>query len=284
MSEPSPADLPVATARAVVRATFNAAVDHFDDPPLFFWDHIGRRTVDHAGVRRGHRVLDVCCGTGASAIPAARRAGPTGHVTGIDLAELPLARARAKASAAGLHNVEFVAGDLTAPDVPDESVDVAICVLGIYFAEDVPAALTGLWRTLRPGGTLAVTTWGRRALEPVHTMYLDAVGERCPRLRPDSVSWERINEPDALRETFAAAGVAKPGLVHETLLHPLSGNDFWTVVLGSGYRLLVELLGPDGAAEVRERLGSRVVAERVHTLTSDVIYARARKPARGTTK
>lgn len=271
-------ELPAETARAVVRATFNAAADHFDDPALFFWDHIGRRTVDFAGVRRGDRVLDVCCGTGASAIPAARRAGRAGHVTGVDLAELPLARARAKADAAGLHNVEFVAGDLTAPDVPAESVDVVLCVLGIYFAEDVPDALAGLWRTLRPGGTLAVTTWGRRALEPVNTMYLDAVGERCPRLRPDAVSWERLNEPETLRAAFAAAGVARPTLVHETLLHPLSGNDFWTIVLGSGYRLLVELLGPMGAAEVRERLGERVVAERVHTLTSDVIYARSRKP------
>jgi ubiquinone/menaquinone biosynthesis C-methylase UbiE len=45
---------------------FNSAADYFDAPALSFWNRFGQRTVDLSGVKGGDRVLDVCCGTGAS--------------------------------------------------------------------------------------------------------------------------------------------------------------------------------------------------------------------------
>ena len=67
--------------------TYNAAADCFDASPLSFWDYFGRRTIELASLPIGSRVLDVCCGTGASALPAAEVVGQTGKVIGIDLAE-----------------------------------------------------------------------------------------------------------------------------------------------------------------------------------------------------
>jgi hypothetical protein len=49
--------------------TYNAAADHYDLPPLSFWDRFGQRTVDRLPLLTGMAVLDVCCGVGASAIP-----------------------------------------------------------------------------------------------------------------------------------------------------------------------------------------------------------------------
>jgi ubiquinone/menaquinone biosynthesis C-methylase UbiE len=60
----------------------------------------------------GAHVLDACCGSGASAIPAAKAVGPGGTVVGVDLADGLLARARAKTRAAGLSNVTFQVGDM----------------------------------------------------------------------------------------------------------------------------------------------------------------------------
>src|SRR5262245_7343131 len=93
--------------KAVSAATYAATADHFDDPALSFWDRYGRRTVARAGLRPGDRVLDACCGTGASALPAAHEVGPDGHVLGLDLSAPMLALARAKAHRQGLSNVEF---------------------------------------------------------------------------------------------------------------------------------------------------------------------------------
>ena len=171
---------------------------------------MGRKTVQLAGVAPGHQVLDVCCGSGASAIPAAERVGSSGCVTGVDLADKLLELAREKAVRRGLANIRFVVGDMDSLDVADGSVDVVLCVLGLYFARDLPAAIREFWRTLRRGGTLAVTTWGPRALEPANSMFLQAAAVELPDigLRPDAVSWARINEPVTLTRVFSDAGVS----------------------------------------------------------------------------
>jgi ubiquinone/menaquinone biosynthesis C-methylase UbiE len=57
--------------------------------------------VELAAIEPGGAVLDVCCGTGASAMPAAERVSPTGRVVGIDLADRLLDLARAKADERG---------------------------------------------------------------------------------------------------------------------------------------------------------------------------------------
>ena len=50
-----------------------------------YWEHFGARMVEHAAISPGSQVLDVGCGTGSSLFPAAERAGPRGHVVGIDI-------------------------------------------------------------------------------------------------------------------------------------------------------------------------------------------------------
>ena len=87
--------------------TYNAAADFFDASPLSFWDYFGRRTIELASLPIGSRVLDVCCGAGASALPAAEAVGQTGAVIGVDLAKELLELARAKAIQRRLRNVEF---------------------------------------------------------------------------------------------------------------------------------------------------------------------------------
>jgi ubiquinone/menaquinone biosynthesis C-methylase UbiE len=82
-----PAKLKAATA-------YNAAADHFDDGPLAFWDRYGRGTIERLRLKPRAVVLDVGCGSGASAIPAGKAVGPHGHVIGVDLAERLLAMAR----------------------------------------------------------------------------------------------------------------------------------------------------------------------------------------------
>ena len=101
-------------ARLKAAITYDAAADHFDDAPLAFWDRHGERTVELLQLRSGSHVLDVGCGTGASALPAAIAVGPDGRVTGIDVAENMLKRTRAKANARGLGNVTLALADMSA--------------------------------------------------------------------------------------------------------------------------------------------------------------------------
>src|SRR5438309_12081083 len=115
--------------QAKAAATYNASADFYDSPANSFWSRFGLRTIERLALRPGARVLDVCCGSGASAIPAAEAVGPRGYVLGVDLAEELLALGRAKAAARGLAHLEFRPADMMAMDV-GEGFDAVGCVFG----------------------------------------------------------------------------------------------------------------------------------------------------------
>jgi ubiquinone/menaquinone biosynthesis C-methylase UbiE len=274
----SPNQSPLAQAiKAQLRLTYNAAADHFDDPPLTLWDHCGRRTVELANVGPRQRVLDVCCGSGASAIPAAERVGPAGYVLGIDLAERLLERARAKVALKQLTNIEFRVGDMTRLDVESASFDVVGCVFGLSFATDMATTLRALREAARPGGTLAITTYGPRLFEPANTIYWEAVGAERPDLRPAHFGHHAIAEPSLLRQLFRDADVTEPAIEPETLEQSISPEEFWAIALGSGHRMPLDLMGPAAAERVRSAVLGRLARDTVTTIATDVLYARAVK-------
>ena len=119
---------------------------------LAFWAWYGRRTVERLRLRRGARVPDVCCGTGASTLPAAQAVGPEGQVIAVDLAGELLKLGQAKAQAAWLHCMEFHRGDMTGLGFPDGYFDAVVCVFGIFFVPDMKTRVAELWRMVRPGG------------------------------------------------------------------------------------------------------------------------------------
>src|SRR5580704_7951283 len=133
--------------------TYNAAADHYDFPALSFWDRFGRRTIERLPITAGMDVLDVCCGMGGSALPAAERVGPSGHVVAVDLAQNLLHKGNKRAVERGLTNIEFRRADLEDLPFEDQSFDAVVCVFGIFFVPDLHAGVRGLWRLVRPGGS-----------------------------------------------------------------------------------------------------------------------------------
>jgi ubiquinone/menaquinone biosynthesis C-methylase UbiE len=151
--------MPERSAKPNATVTYNAAADHFDDAPLGFWARMGRRTIERVGLPPGAAVLDVGCATGASALPAAEQVGPRGRVIAVDLAERLLDFARQKAERQGFANMEFATADMEHLGYPDNHFDAVVGVFPIFFVSDMVRQLRELWRMVRPGGRLAVTTW-----------------------------------------------------------------------------------------------------------------------------
>jgi len=267
----------VTSAQEQAAHTYNTAADYFDHPALGFWDRVGRRTVERLALPTGAAVLDVCCGTGASALHAAAAVGPSGSVLGVDLAESLVARARAKAAIAGLANARFV-GDMLSLGLADESFDAVVCVFGIFFAPDVAAGVRALWRLVRSGGHLAVTTWGPRIFEPAMTAFWDAVATERAELVRAYEPWNRITEPSRLEEYLEAGGVDAATMEGEAGCQALgSPEDRWAIVLGTGYRATVEQLGPDAAARVKRACLDRIAREDIGAVETNVIFAVARR-------
>jgi ubiquinone/menaquinone biosynthesis C-methylase UbiE len=265
-------------AKLKAEKTYNAAADAFDAEPLAFWDRYGRQTVERLKLRRGARVLDVCCGTGASALPAAQGVGAEGTVIAVDLAEELLKLGRAKAKAAGPRNLEFRRGDMTALGFPDRHFDAVVCVFGIFFVPNMEAQAAELWRMVRPGGQLAITTWGPGIFAPAYEVWLAAVR----RVRPDLYSafnpWDRITTPDAVRRLFTDAGVPSVEVVAEKGHQALRGpEDFWIIALGSGLRWTIDQMGVEAARSVRQEILTTLAAKGVDRVETNVIYAVAQR-------
>jgi SAM-dependent methyltransferase len=103
----------------------------------------------------GTRMLDVGCGAGQIAIPAAR-AGV--QVTGIDLAANQVAQARARAEAEKL-DARFDEGDAEALPYGDARFDIVVSLIGAMFAPRPELVAAELVRVCRPGGRIAMVNW-----------------------------------------------------------------------------------------------------------------------------
>jgi len=259
--------------------TYNAAADFFDASPLGFWDYFGRRTIEQASLPSGARVLDVCCGAGASALPAAEAVGPNGSVIGVDLAEQLLELARTKAIQRRLNNVEFEIGDMLSMRFPVASFDAVVCVFGIFFVPDMAQAVSELWSRIRSGGKLAVTTWGRNFCEPASNAFWRSIKNVRPDLHKAFNPWDRIDNPASLRKIFDKAGVGSHKISAENRLHPInSAEDWWAIVLGSGYRGTIEQLTQAEREKVKEANLAFIRVEKISGVETNVLYALATKP------
>ena len=261
-------------AKKKAASTYNAASDFYDHPANTFWSRYGRQTIERLQLAGGERVLDVCCGSGASAIPAAEGVGQTGTVIGVDLAENLLALARGKARERGLTNIEFRSGDMTQLPFDDGSFDVVVCVFGIFFVPDMEVGLRELKRVLRSGGKLAITTWGPRFFEPASTAFWESVRDVRPDLYKGFNPWDRISEVEAVRSLLSSVGFETIEAVAESGTQPVnSPDDWWAMIMGSGYRGTVEQLTPADRERVREENLDFIHRTSLRSLESNVVFA-----------
>lgn len=141
-------------AIATFKAAQRAGWAHFA-PLQVFTTEPAARLVRYARIRSGQRVLDLACGTGVVAVTAARR-GAT--VTGLDLTPELLDVARDNAQLAAVE-IDWREGDVESLPFDSDSYDVVVSQFGHMFAPRPDVAVDEMLRVLRPGGTLAFSTW-----------------------------------------------------------------------------------------------------------------------------
>jgi ubiquinone/menaquinone biosynthesis C-methylase UbiE len=264
-------------AKAKASRTYNSASDFYDDPANTFWERFGRKTIERLQLNSGARILDVCCGSGASALPAAEIVGEQGSVLAIDLAENLLELGRKKAILLGLRNIEFQVGDLLNLHF-ESQFDAVVCVFGIFFVPDMTAAVRELWRFVIPGGSLAITTWGPRFFEPATTAFWNSVREVRPDLYKGFNPWDRICDRVSLMTLLNEAGITQASIEEEAGTHLIdSPESWWAAVLGTGYRGTVDQLSPTECGKVREKNFKYIAQSGLQFVEANVVYAIAKK-------
>ncbi len=154
--------------------------------------------VKFAGVVSGQAVLDVACGTGVVAVTAARQGA---RVTGLDLTPELLARARENAALAEVR-IEFHEGDVEQLPFADASFDVVLSQYGHMFAPRPAVAIGEMLRVLKPGGTIAFSTWPP---EMFIGRVFGLIGSYMPPPPPGVAPPVQWGEPSIVRERLGAA-------------------------------------------------------------------------------
>ena len=117
----------------------------------------GEELVAQLGITKGLKVLDLGCGDGTTALPAAKLGA---DVLGVDIASNLVAAGNRRASELGLTNIRFEEGDASnLHELKDDSFDLVVSIFGAMFAPKPFDVAKEMVRVTKPGGRIIMGNW-----------------------------------------------------------------------------------------------------------------------------
>lgn len=176
----------------------------------------GLQALAAADVQPGQRVLDIGCGCGSTTLELARRVGPDGRVSGVDISAPLLGRAGERAMQLDLP-IGFACGDASRYPIEAGAFDLLFSRFGVMFFDDPPAAFSHLASGLKPGGRLVFVCWRGPQENPWLTLPLLAAKPFLPpaaEVDPDAPG------PFAFARSGRVEGILTNAGLHDISLQP----------------------------------------------------------------
>lgn len=181
----------------------------------------GEELVDAIGVTSALTVLDLGCGDGTTALPAAQRGA---KVVGVDIADNLVEAGNVRAAEAGLDNLRFEQGDASSLDaIADNSFDLVVSIFGAMFAPRPFDVAKEMVRVTRSGGRIVLGNWipGDPTLIAQVLKTSAAYSPPPPEGFVSPVAW---GVESNVRERFAAAGVPDENVICESASYVFRHN------------------------------------------------------------
>lgn len=227
-----------------LKETFDAASAGYDSPALRFFNHAADQLADRMALSGHEHILDVACGTGKVSLACAVMLGK-GKVTGVDLSEGMLEKAREKATLQQLSNLDFLCADLHSMNFGAGVFDGACCGFGVFFLPDMNAALKTIAHPVRSGGLIGISSFTGEVMEPLSTAFIERIQDYGVEIPP--LSWKRLDDVAKHHALYAAAGIAQVDTQAVQVGYHLTGFDeWWDILWFSGFRgMLNQLSAPE---------------------------------------
>ncbi len=176
---------------------------------------IGDALIKMAAICDAENVIDLGCGAGATSLEIARRVGPNGSVTGLDISEGLLKEATRRATADGLKQLRFILGDAAQAPLPKAAADCVLSRFGSMFFSDPYAAFAHIHGFLKPGGRIALACWAPLAQNPWMMEVRQAVSHHfnVPPMIPRTPGPFAFDNPDYLLDILSKANFSNVTIV-----------------------------------------------------------------------
>lgn len=237
-----------------IRGAWDALAPRFDEFTTQEWTlPFGEDVLRRIDVGPGVRLLDVACGGGALAIPAARRGA---DVVAVDIAPTMIERLHARARVEGLSNLEGKAMDGEALELPDETFDVSVSLNGVSVFTNLSAGLTEIVRVTKPGGKVMIVAFGAPQKAEFLALLMGALKASVPGFTPLSMDPPpppfQLADPAHFERELTRAGLSEvqvDAVIWEKTF--ASADQFWDVIT-SGHPIVVQLTRDLTSAQVAE--------------------------------
>lgn len=233
-----------------IAGMFSRSAPNYDSVGPRFFSHFGQRLVEHARIAPNEWTLDVAAGSGATFFPALERVGSGGYVVGIDLAEGMVNRLKAEIARQGLKNADALVMDAEELNFPDATFDCVMSGFAVFFFPQPERALTEFHRVLKPGGRLALSTWG---VDDERWKFMEHVNQKYAQLPAQWASTSAKAEtrpvfktPEGMQAFVAETGFSNIEVIPEDVEFTYADEEEWLAVGWShGMRGLLERLAPE---------------------------------------
>ena len=188
---------------------------------------LGMAAMEVAAPQQSENVLDIGCGSGTTVLQLAARVGSSGYVLGADISAQCVARARERFAAAGLANAEVIETDVATHPFSTARFDLAFSRLGVMFFNDPTAALTNVYRAIKPKGRVVLAVFRPARENPWPSAPLDAVRHLLPPIdppAPDDPGMFSWGDPHRVRRILEGAAFREVSLTPVDLHCQLAGD------------------------------------------------------------
>ena len=136
---------------------------------------LGEAALNKLNLNEGENVLDIGCGCGHTTLNIAKRISPDGQVTGLDISEPMLKRAKESANEMSISNASFNCVDVQTDDIGEEVYSAAFSRFGVMFFEDPIAAFRNINKSLITGASLSFVCWQSPTVNPWQSLFVQEV-------------------------------------------------------------------------------------------------------------
>lgn len=211
-------------------------------------------------LHEGMDVLDVGCGTGISALVAARHVGSGGRVVGLDASRRMIEVAREKALATGCLHLRFMVCAAENICLPDDSFDAVICNFSLHLFGDEPGALREMTRVAKPAGKVA---WTVPAPDHAQEM-IAAYASVCQELQVAPLPGQRPLKPDLVRinQLLRSCRIPNPEIRERKQVFSYVSPESFEGVLRARMGRLLSRAPEERRAEIAQRMLAILLRDR----------------------